>query len=119
MVINAQAILNMKEGQIEDHVLRISPGAEGFGEVVNLQVDNSEQFLICAFTRNKLGVYGIKNGQLLMTVEDSALICEDSFIDETGCYLAAMDKSRKFVNIYTFDWNYKLQLPTPPKPKKD
>ena len=50
----------------------------------------------------------MKNGSLLATIEDTSMVCEGSFIDETGCYMATIDESRKFVNIYTFEWNYKV-----------
>ena len=40
----------------------ISPSAEGFGQVENFQVDNSEKFLISAFSNNKVGVFDLTDG---------------------------------------------------------
>lgn len=47
--------------------------------------------------------------------EDRALVCEDSFIDETCCYMATLDESRRHANIHTFEWLYKVDVPTVPK----
>ena len=103
---------------IEDVIIRINPESEGFGRLFNFQVDNSEKFLICAFTKNKVAVYSIETGNVLMSIEDSGMNCEDCFIDESCCYMATLDDKRRFANIYTFEWTYKVEQPTVPKPKK-
>jgi hypothetical protein len=50
-----------------------------------------------------------------MQFEDSALVCEQSFIDETACYMATVNETQRQVNIYTFEWKYKVELPSAPK----
>jgi hypothetical protein len=67
MIIDAEGIKsNPKDPEnaltIDEFIIRITPSAEGFGRVVNFQVDNTDQFLVCAFERNKLAVYGMKSG---------------------------------------------------------
>ena len=52
------------------HIIEISPSSEGFGNVENFQVDNSEKFLIVAFSNNKVGVFDLLDGSLLLEVDD-------------------------------------------------
>ena len=61
----------MRKARGEDqHIINISPTAEGFTNLVNFQVDNSEKFLICAFANNKVGIFDSVDGKLLQQVED-------------------------------------------------
>jgi hypothetical protein len=117
MIINARAMqdIHNHDGLPEDCIIRINPSGDGFQHVVNFQVDNSEQFLICAFAKNKVGVYLLRTGELVMHHEDRALFCEDSYIDETCCYMATLDENRRYANIHTFEWLYKVDVPTVPK----
>ena len=54
----------------DQHIINISPSAEGFTTLVNFQIDNSEKFLICAFANSKVGIFDAMDGKLLQQVED-------------------------------------------------
>ena len=61
----------MRKLRAEDkYIINISPTAEGFTNLVNFQIDNSEKFLICAFANNKVGIFDSMDGKLLQQIED-------------------------------------------------
>ena len=43
-------------------IRQIRPEAEGFGKLLSFQVDHSEQFLICTFSNDKVGIYSTMTG---------------------------------------------------------
>ena len=96
------------------HMVEISPNAEGFGNVENFQVDNSEKFLICAFSNNKVGVFDLLDGSLLLEVDDLDQ-CQSCHIDEAGAFMAMLDVNRKQVNIYSLEWQWEVEQPIRPK----
>ena len=96
------------------HIIEISPSAEGFGNVENFQVDNSEKFLICAFSNNKVGVFDLLDGSLLLEVDDLDQ-CQSCLIDESGAFMAMLDVNRRQMNISSMEWQWEVEQPIKPK----
>jgi hypothetical protein len=40
----------------------IKPSSEGFGNILNMRLDITEQFLVCIFSDNRVVVYSTKTG---------------------------------------------------------
>ena len=44
--------------------------------------------------------------QVLLKVSD--LLLQNVWIDDTGCFLAALNEARDAVDIYVLDWQYTI-----------
>ena len=95
----------------ETEPIRLRTEKDGLGNVLNFQIDASELFLVCTLDTNKVGVYELANGHLLMYSEQRSFSCEGSFIDEAGCFISMLDETKKKVNIFVIDWKYKVDKP--------
>ena len=102
---------------LESKILQIRPEAEGLGKLVAMQVDVSELFIICCFSNNKVGIFSTETGLIQLLSEDMSMLCEGSFIDETGCFISMLDESKTRANIYAIEWSYHVDQP-PERTKK-
>jgi hypothetical protein len=85
---------------------------ETLGKLTSLQVDNSDQYIICTFDNDKLGLFQISSGTLLQTV-DSMQGVNFSYvqIDDLCGFMGCLDASRTFVHLLVFDWAYNFKKP--------
>ena len=67
--------------------------------------------MICTFNTNKVGVYSISSGHLLLYSEQRQFSCESSFIDEAGCLISMLDETKTKINIFVVDWKYNVEKP--------
>ena len=77
-----------------DTVSEIRPESEGFSKTVTFQIDQSEKYLICTFSNNKVGIFSTASGALVLLCDEPGLLCTDSFIDEAGCFITMLDETR-------------------------
>lgn len=102
---------------LDQKIKQIRPESEGFGKLLSMQVDVSEQFLICTFSNNKVGIFSTQSGLIQLLSEEMSMICEGSYIDETGCFISMLDESKTKANIYAIEWKYNVDQP-PDRVKK-
>ena len=77
-----------------ERVREIRPEAEGLGKTVTFQIDQSELYLICTFSNNKVGIFSTATGALVLFSEEPGLLCDGSYIDEAGCFITMLDETR-------------------------
>lgn len=61
-----------------------------------------------------IGIYNLPEGTLHLKIENPGLICDNVQIDEVGAVVSTLDASQKFVNIWAFEWKYKMDTPAKP-----
>ena len=94
-----------------ERIKEIRPESEGFGKIITFQVDQSEQYLICAFSNNKVGIYSTQTAALVLMCDEPGLLCDGCFIDEAGCFITMLDETRTKANIYVLEWKYEVEHP--------
>ncbi len=88
---------------------------EVFGECLEFQVDNTQKFIIAAFNQtNKLVVLDIDRLEIVLKVCSPDIQLKHVWLDETGCFLAALNEKLNAVNIYILEWGYEVQEPQKP-----
>jgi len=53
---------------------------------------------------------------MLLNSDESTMLCEGSFIDESGCFISMLDETKTKANIYAIEWKY--QVDAPPERKR-
>lgn len=68
--------------------------------------------IACYPETNDLYVVDIVTERVVLRTND--LLLQNVWIDETGCFMAALNRKKDAVDIYVLDWQYHIEdLPKP------
>jgi len=60
---------------------------------------------------NKIVILDLETGEQVKKIEQPNLNLEQVFLDETGCFLSALNDTKNQINIYMFEWQYEVKEP--------
>ena len=58
-----------------------------------------------------MGIYNTMTGAMALFADETNIRCQNSFIDETGCFICMIDETKTKTNVYVIDWNYEVEAP--------